>query len=202
MQNFVCRMFSACDTVGSVEEKKQIKAVEELKAVAHPLRVQMLGSLREHGPATATELAKRFATDTGSTSYHLRKLAGFGFVEEIEDPGGHPRSRRWQAAHRYTSWSNTEMAATAEGREVSGFMRLRQVEVLGRDVERFNEMVTELPAEWVDACGIGDMIATLTWQSVNELWERFYADVQRLSEQDAGNAEARPVSVIVSGLPR
>ncbi|HCU52172.1 MAG TPA: ArsR family transcriptional regulator, partial [Micromonosporaceae bacterium] len=71
-----------------MKETKLVSGVQELKAVAHPLRVRLLAALREHGPATATELAKRFQTDTGSTSYHLRKLAQSGFVAETDDPGG------------------------------------------------------------------------------------------------------------------
>jgi DNA-binding transcriptional ArsR family regulator len=185
-----------------MQETKQVGGVEEMKAVAHPLRVRLLGSLREHGPATATELAKRFQTDTGSTSYHLRKLAQFGFVEEVADPSGHHRARRWQAAHKTTSWSNTQLAATAEGREVVGFIHRRQVQTLTENLERFHSAMAELPEPWVEAFGNGDMIATLTHESLNALWDNFYADLARLSEEDSGNPEALPVAIFVSGLPR
>ena len=62
-----------------------------LKVLAHPLRSRLLTALRTHGPATATELARDLVTNTGATSYHLRKLASVGLVEETED--GHGRSR-------------------------------------------------------------------------------------------------------------
>ena len=48
-------------------QERQITDPADLKAVAHPLRVRMLALLREHGPATATELAQRLDTETGST---------------------------------------------------------------------------------------------------------------------------------------
>ncbi len=185
-----------------MEETKQVSGVDEMKAVAHPLRVRLLASLREHGPATATELAKRFETDTGTTSYHLRKLAQFGFVEEAADPEGHHRARRWQAVHKTTSWSNTELAATAEGREVVGFIHRRQVQNLTDSLERFHSAMAELPAEWVEAFGNGDLIVNLTSESLNALWERFYADVERLSKQDIDDPAARPIALFVSGLPR
>jgi DNA-binding transcriptional ArsR family regulator len=51
-----------------------------LKALSHPLRVRLLATLRESGPATATELATLLDTDSASTSYHLRVLAQHGFV--------------------------------------------------------------------------------------------------------------------------
>jgi DNA-binding transcriptional ArsR family regulator len=185
-----------------MEETKQVTGVEEMKAVAHPLRVGLLASLREHGPATATELAKRFQTDTGSTSYHLRKLAQFGFVEEVADPAGHHRARRWQAAHKTTSWSNTQLAETAEGREVVGFIHRRQVQTLTENLERFHSSMNELPEPWVDAFGNGDMITKLTAESLNALWESFYANLDRLTKQDSDNPQARPVAIFVSGLPR
>ena len=53
-----------------------------LKALAHPVRLRMLGLLRIEGPATATTLATRLGLNTGATSYHLRQLAQHGFVVE------------------------------------------------------------------------------------------------------------------------
>ena len=43
-----------------------------LKALAHPVRLRMLGMLRVDGPATATQLAARLGLNSGATSYHLR----------------------------------------------------------------------------------------------------------------------------------
>lgn len=180
---------------------RRVGEVEEFKALAHPLRARLLGALREHGPATATELAHRFATDTGSTSYHLRKLAQYGFITEAGDPG-HPRARRWQAVHRVNEWSATAMAATAEGREASAVMRRQQVDILIRDVEGYESILGSLSAEWVEAAGIGDLLVRLTPGSVNTLWARFYAHVDELAAQDAADPAARPVSIVVSGLPR
>ncbi|GIF99128.1 hypothetical protein Cci01nite_42220 [Catellatospora citrea] len=183
------------------EGVRRVGEVEEFKALAHPLRARLLGALREHGPATATELARRFATDTGSTSYHLRKLAQAGFIAEAGDPG-HPRARRWQAVHRVNEWSAVDMAATAEGREASAIMRRQQVDILIRDIEAYEAALGSLPAAWVDASGIGDLLVRLTPESVNTLWARFYAHVDELAAQDAADPAARPVSIIVAGLPR
>lgn len=185
-----------------MKETKRVSGVEEIKAVTHPLRLKMLGSLREHGPANATELARRFGTDTGSTSYHLRKLAEFGFVTEADDPSGHPRARRWQAVHRTTSWNNIDFAETAEGREVSGLMRRRQVEHLMQAVERFEPRLTSLPPEWIEACRMSDSLVRLTAASLTELCEQFESTLEALAARDAGNSEARPVAVFIAGFVR
>ncbi|MFT4284363.1 MAG: helix-turn-helix domain-containing protein, partial [Protaetiibacter sp.] len=49
-----------------------------VRVLAHPLRSRILGRLRLHGPATATELATELQTNTGATSYHLRALESVG----------------------------------------------------------------------------------------------------------------------------
>ena len=51
-----------------------------LKVLAHPLRSRLLSALRVDGPATATDLATRLETNSGATSYHLRKLESVGLV--------------------------------------------------------------------------------------------------------------------------
>ena len=69
----------------------------QIRVLAHPLRVRLLGRLRGDGPATATQLAGVLGTNTGATSYHLRQLADAGLVVEEDRPGG-GRQRRWSLA--------------------------------------------------------------------------------------------------------
>lgn len=69
---------------------------EELKAFTHPLRIAMYTALRDGGPATASQLARRMGQSSGDTSYHLRQLERFGFVEDDpEHRGG--RERWWRS---------------------------------------------------------------------------------------------------------
>src|SRR6478735_11898073 len=68
-----------------------------LKALAHPLRVRLLGLLRTYGPSTATALARRVDQSSGVTSYHLRQLESSGFVVEDTERGNR-RERWWKAA--------------------------------------------------------------------------------------------------------
>ena len=66
-----------------------------LRALAHELRLRILEQLTVAGPATATTLARRLGQNTGATSYHLRQLEQYGFVEE--DTGrGRGRERWWR----------------------------------------------------------------------------------------------------------
>ena len=68
-----------------------------LPGLAHPLRVQLLDQLTLYGPATATQLGVRLHESSGATSYHLRQLERYGFVEEDSDRGS-GRERWWRVA--------------------------------------------------------------------------------------------------------
>jgi DNA-binding transcriptional ArsR family regulator len=68
-------------------------------ALAHPRRMQILQRLQHHGPATSAMLARALDLNTGATSYHLRRLAASGFVEDVPDRAS-GRERWWQAVAR------------------------------------------------------------------------------------------------------
>src|SRR5215210_6660195 len=94
-----------------------------LKALAHPLRMRLLGALRTHGPDTASGLARRLGESSGATSYHVRRLAAHGFVEE--DAGrGNGRDRWWRALHPSTTWEPSAFDDDPGAREA--------LDVLGR----------------------------------------------------------------------
>ena len=112
------------------------------------------------------------------------------------------RLRRWEAVHRTTGWSNTQLAATDVGREAAAMMRRRQVEVLIGDVERFETEQDELEPSWVEAAGIGDLQVRLTLAGLAELWDRFYAHLDELRARDSDDPAAAVVSVVVAGFPR
>lgn len=76
--------------------RRNLTDVDSLKALAHPLRQQMFTHLNRYGPATSADLAAHFGTDRGGTSYHLRQLARYHFVEE--DTGRSAGRRKyWKA---------------------------------------------------------------------------------------------------------
>ncbi len=66
----------------------------QLRALAHPLRLQLLQVLSAEGPATASQLGRRLGESSGATSYHLRALHRAGMVEDAEQRNG--RERWWQ----------------------------------------------------------------------------------------------------------
>ncbi|GLY06472.1 MULTISPECIES: helix-turn-helix domain-containing protein [Actinoplanes] len=66
----------------SEQPPRLLSDVDALKALAHPLRQRMLTWLHRNESATSADLATIFDADRGATSYHLRQLERYGFVEE------------------------------------------------------------------------------------------------------------------------
>lgn len=172
-----------------------------LKALTHPLRIRLLGMLRQDGPATASELAARTDESSASTSYHLRVLAKYAFVAEAEHRDG--RERRWRSAHAMTSWSNEEMGATPVGRAFVDFSRRRQVQHLAESLVRHEEDLAagRLGPEWVGPAGISDLMPRLTPESLGELWQVLEAKVTELTARDERDPRAEQVTLVVAGLP-
>ena len=66
-----------------------------VKALAHPLRVQIL-SLLEHKTASPSELAAELQVPLGNVSYHVRQLQSFGLIRLVRTT-----PRRGSIEHHY-----------------------------------------------------------------------------------------------------
>jgi DNA-binding transcriptional ArsR family regulator len=137
-----------------------------LKALAHPVRLRMLGMLRIDGPATATRLAERLGLNSGATSYHLRQLAQHGFIEEAPDQPSR-RDRWWRARHESTSFF--EPGGTEEQFDSNvAFAQAaltEQVNVMQRAQDEF----VGLPPDWQATTQISDFTMAMTVEQANAL---------------------------------
>jgi DNA-binding transcriptional ArsR family regulator len=121
-----------------------------IKALAHPLRLQLFELVRREGPATSTSLAKRLNETSGATSYHLRQLHRAGLIEEDADRGT-GRERWWRSAQRRIAVRasalpdepDTQAAVLWFAREIQ---RRRNAWV-----ERWFDTHRQWPQEWRDA---------------------------------------------------
>lgn len=174
---------------------------EALKALTHPLRIRLLGLLREDGPATATELAARTGESSASTSYHLRVLARHAFVAEAAHRDG--RERRWRAVHSLTSWDNAAMHASPGGRASVGALRRTQIDHLERSLRHHEEDLAagRLGPQWVEPSGISDLLLRLTPESLAELQEILQRKADELAARDERDPRAEKVVLLWAGLP-
>lgn len=70
-----------------------------LRALAHPLRLQLLRLIREHRPVTGARLAELTGESTASVSYHLSVLHRHGFVEPDPAPAATRRHKPWRTTY-------------------------------------------------------------------------------------------------------
>lgn len=68
-----------------------------IRALAHPLRLDLLEVLAAQGPSTAAQCGRILGIPQANCSFHLRQLAKYGYVEEA-GAGADRRERQWRLA--------------------------------------------------------------------------------------------------------
>jgi DNA-binding transcriptional ArsR family regulator len=110
-------------------------AVASLRAVAHPLRLQIL-SLLTGAPMSAAEIARELDLTHANASYHLRVLAEAGEVVEA----GVEKIRGGVAKRYRHPWDRLLETPSSAGPDLSDADRVRYVQALGTElVRRFRQ---------------------------------------------------------------
>jgi DNA-binding transcriptional ArsR family regulator len=169
----------------------EIVDLEALKALAHPRRQRMLQHLGLHGPETSATLARALGLNTGSTSYHLRELAKFGFVEEMHGQGT-GRERWWRAPARDLrtpprSRQSEQMRAVVD--ELAVLDLVDDFEQFRAFQERRDDL-----GEWADAFPSSRGSIRLTLDEFRDFFEEYIRLLNRYKRpDDATPPEARTV---------
>lgn len=183
--------------------KKSIELTDPrtLRALAHPTRLALVGLLRQHGSLTATQAGQLLGLSSGNCSFHLRQLAKYGLVEEVDIPG---RQKPWRATAQSTSWpavaSEPEMAAALQ--LLSGAV----VEIYSTLMFRWLERRENEPVEWQEAAWFGDMLLCLTPEELAALGAQVQSLVapyeQRVFEPEQRPEGSRLVTLLHVAIPR
>lgn len=185
-------------TAASRPSKVRIDAVA-LRVLAHPLRSRLLSELRREGPATATALAKALDTNTGATSYHLRKLADVGLVEETGEGAG--RERWWRAAHDMHSWSAGDFAGDHDSEAAAAWLEGEYFRQFQRNAEQWAAERTEWPIEWRDAAGASDYMVRMTPTELRAMQREIFEVVERYRAVEADGSDAARVLFYLHAFP-
>ncbi|MGH9243393.1 MAG: helix-turn-helix domain-containing protein [Acidimicrobiales bacterium] len=175
------------DDVSPGEDRERITlGPQNLRGLAHPLRLRLLGLLREDGPSTATKLAERVGQSSGATSYHLRQLADYGFITEDPERTNAGRERWWKAAHRSTDLPKAEIRETPL--ETEGFLRALAAELYHK-IDAFITELQTMPEEWDESSTLSDTMLRLTAEEATELRRELH-DLMRRYREDRPGVEA------------
>ncbi|MGI8459064.1 MAG: helix-turn-helix domain-containing protein [Propionibacteriaceae bacterium] len=164
-----------------------------IRVLAHPLRSRLLSRLRTAGPATATELAEALGTNTGATSYHLRKLESVGLVTDSGDGAG--KRRPWRASTDFHAWNRSEFADDEDATTALGWLERSYIRQLTTRAEAWQDALEGWPPEWADACGLGDTMITANPSQLAELRSELDEVLARYRHAGDGDPDARRISI-------
>ncbi|MBD3756548.1 MULTISPECIES: helix-turn-helix domain-containing protein [Microbacterium] len=176
-----------------------------LRALAHPLRVEMYDILSQYGPQTASTLATMTGESSGATSYHLRALAKHDLIREVEGRGS-ARERWWERPRGPVSFTNPEAMRTPSGKAAT---QVVMREFLNRRHDQLMRFVSEqlvTPESLDDSeAMISTTTLVLTPEQVEELTDALQevvtTFVERYRDQETEGTRRFSVRTDVFPLP-
>jgi DNA-binding transcriptional ArsR family regulator len=185
-------------------EPRRIQDARTLRALAHPLRIELMDQLSFRGPMTATQCAALVGESPSSCSFHLRTLAKYGFVEEAE--GGTGRQRPWRVVTLGNRWDTTPSTPPAE--RAAGETLARLVRDRDRQLhEAYLARADEFEPEWTSAAVQSNFGGYLTPAELREIGDQLLAMWVPYMERIGAAPEDRPadarlVHMAAYGFPR
>lgn len=171
-----------------------------LRTLAHPVRSRLLAELRVHGDATATELAVALGTNSGATSYHLRRLEEVGLVQDTRTGTG--RRRVWRAAERGGLLSPAEGAPVDEDdAQALDWLALDYLGHFGDRAQAWLQERAGWETTWQQVCGLEDHTVQVTAEQATAMRAELLEVLQRYRRVGQGNPQARRVVVYTCALP-
>lgn len=145
---------------------------QALRALAHPVRLAALTHLQQHGPATATQLAGHVGASPSVTSWHLRHLATFGLVLDVDPAeagqvGADRRQRYWKAVARGFSVDvGTDPDSQAAG---AGLLAELIATAEAHTAAWLEHTEPDLPPRWRAVAGVSNTRLHLSAEELDDL---------------------------------
>jgi predicted ArsR family transcriptional regulator len=177
-------------------ERRHLTSPTELRALSHPTRLTLLMLLDEEGPLTATEAGERIGESPANTSFHLRTLARYGYVEEA--PGGRGRQRPWKLVPREIKIPGDELSAEAKLAADALLELIRE-----RDIEQlraYGRTRAHYPKDWREAAKEMRLSLHLTADELAEIGERIEALLEPYVQREASNQRLEGTLPVLFGL--
>lgn len=176
-----------------------------IRAMAHPVRLDLQALLGKEGPLTAADAARRLGISQALASHHLRQLAKYDFVEPA--PGKDNRERPWRLVSTSQTWRGARL--TTEGAAAADILEQLIAERALNTLTDWQQRRRTEPDVLVENSGISHTGIYLTSEELAELEERINALLQRyVDERPIDDKSTRPpgsrlidITRIVSVLP-
>ncbi|WP_281284511.1 ArsR/SmtB family transcription factor [Nonomuraea diastatica] len=170
-----------------------------LRALAHPVRLDLLRLLQMNGEVTASGAAEELGLTPKVCSYHLQLLAKYGVVEETGQGKG--RARPWRLAVQRLTYVHQPDEDSATSRAADAFART----MLARDVQTIESFIDRrhgLPVQWRNVSTLSSNLLRLTPDQLRDFGRELFAVLHRYQERSRSpEPGARPVQAILYAVP-
>lgn len=170
---------------------------ELYKTLTNPVRRRILDYIGQHREVNSTSVARALGESTGTTSYHLRKLADQHLIEEIPERSG-GRERWWRLLPVEHVMAAPAERTSEEDRALAEWNSQR----LSADIDLYIRALAEYegPGGWVQAQRTG------TWMT-REGVHAFYAEYLDLlrkhgCSEELAPPDARPMAIRFLAIPQ
>ena len=176
-----------------------------IRAMAHPVRLDLQALLGREGPLTAADAARRLGISQALASHHLRQLAKYDFVEPAQ--GKDNRERPWRLVSTSQTWRGARL--TSEGAAAADILEQLIAERALNNLTEWQQRRRTEPDVLVENSGISHTGIYLTAEELAELEEQIGSLLQRyVDERPIDDKSTRPpgsrlvdITRIVSVLP-
>lgn len=157
-----------------------------MRALAHPLRIDILDLVDDLKEATASEIAARTGQTVANCSFHLRVLASAGLIERAEPRG---REKPWRSAHGRRDFR----PAPEDPASVDQSTTLASIYV-EREAARILDFLADAPGalqngpeaeQWLDSITI---TTSRFWATAEEM-AQLALDIQQLTDRFTGRRD-------------
>lgn len=148
----------------------EISDPRAIRALAHPLRLDLLQILGASGPATAAQCGRVLGVSQASCSFHLRQLAKYGFVQDA-GPGRDRRERQWRITNPRLSVRIGTGGDVAVRQEIERLVVDREVHA----IMEYSQRPDGADSEWQHKAGIVTGMAVLSPDEAAAVKERWIA---------------------------
>ncbi len=160
-----------------------------IRALAHPLRLDLMTIIARLGRATTADAAREMGISHGLASHHLRQLAKYGFLEQVK--GKDHRERPWRLVATSYNWSGAR--ATAEGSVAVDVLEQMTAERTVGEFLDWQQRRQGWPQRWRNHTGIGESSVYLTQAELAGIVEAMDALLVRyIDERPIDDVASRP----------
>lgn len=160
-----------------------------IRAMAHPVRLDLQSLLGREGPMTAADAARRLGISQALASHHLRQLAKYDFVEPA--PGKDNRERPWRLVSTSQSWEDA--LKTPDGAAAAEVLEQLMAERALDALAKWQQRRPAADPVWRDNSGIGQTGLYLTGDELAEIVGQINDLLQRwVDERPIDDKSTRP----------